>query len=266
MAIPLSAPPPMLGPSVADSLPSIAFGFDDLRARMSQFTSRFDDFINTGRKDVLEARNQFRINVAEIHEQSHLTQQKLENLAQQSSTHEANIGREAAETAELREAVTNLTNRKEASASVKQRLQAGIREIQSKIEARQQEQRAYDERMEEQRRLNGPELRFWTDNLCMKIEACNEPNGRMARTNNSSTDRLKIIFTHVDEANWEKECWFELEMSGGASGGYNVGLTKPKLEREEIGRVLELMNTNSNLAKFLAGMRSLFTKATKEGR
>lgn len=53
-------------PSMADSLPSINFGFDDLRDRMARFTERFDTFIAKGRKQVLEERNRFRINVAEL--------------------------------------------------------------------------------------------------------------------------------------------------------------------------------------------------------
>lgn len=52
-------------PLMADSLPNIDFGFDELRERMARFTERFDDFIVKGRKRVLEERNQFRINVAE---------------------------------------------------------------------------------------------------------------------------------------------------------------------------------------------------------
>jgi type II secretory pathway component HofQ len=54
-------------PSMADQLPSINFGFDDLRSRMNQFTARFDAFIETGRRRVLEERNQFRMNIAELH-------------------------------------------------------------------------------------------------------------------------------------------------------------------------------------------------------
>lgn len=53
-------------PSMADSLPSIDFGFNDLRERMAQFTVRFDDFIERGRKRVLEERNAFRMNIAEL--------------------------------------------------------------------------------------------------------------------------------------------------------------------------------------------------------
>ena len=59
-------------PSVADILPSINFGFDDLRDRMARFTDRFDEFIAKGRRHVLEERNQFRINMAELHGKGHL--------------------------------------------------------------------------------------------------------------------------------------------------------------------------------------------------
>lgn len=55
-----------VGPSVADTLPSIDFGFDDLRDRMAKFTAKFDAFIEQGRKRVLEERNQFRVNMAEL--------------------------------------------------------------------------------------------------------------------------------------------------------------------------------------------------------
>lgn len=58
--------PPAVGLSAADSLPSINFGFDDLRDRMAKFTAKFDAFIEQGRKRVLEERNQFHMSVAEL--------------------------------------------------------------------------------------------------------------------------------------------------------------------------------------------------------
>lgn len=53
-------------PTMADSLPSVNFGFDDLRERMAKFTVKFDAFIAEGRKRVLEERNQFRSQMAEL--------------------------------------------------------------------------------------------------------------------------------------------------------------------------------------------------------
>ena len=51
---------------MAESLTNVNFGFDDLREHMARFTDRFDEFIAKGRKRVLEERNRFRINVAEL--------------------------------------------------------------------------------------------------------------------------------------------------------------------------------------------------------
>jgi len=51
---------------MADSLPALNFNFDDLRARMSEFTVRFDDFIERGRRKVLEERNLYRMRVADV--------------------------------------------------------------------------------------------------------------------------------------------------------------------------------------------------------
>ena len=67
MRTPYSSAP---NPSMADSLPNINFGFDDLRDRMAKFTQKFDDFIAQGRKRVLEERNHFRTNLAEFQSKS----------------------------------------------------------------------------------------------------------------------------------------------------------------------------------------------------
>lgn len=53
-------------PSMADSLPTLDFKFDELRATMNSFTRRFDAFIEQGRRRVLDERNQFKMRVAEM--------------------------------------------------------------------------------------------------------------------------------------------------------------------------------------------------------
>jgi kinetochore protein Spc25 len=63
--------PPTTAKTTADILPKIDFGFDDLRDRMAKFTLRFDQFIDEGRKRVLEERNQFRSRVAELQGKNH---------------------------------------------------------------------------------------------------------------------------------------------------------------------------------------------------
>ncbi len=51
---------------MAETLPTVDFNFDELRQRMAQFTQRFDEFIERGRKRVLEEKNAFRMNVADL--------------------------------------------------------------------------------------------------------------------------------------------------------------------------------------------------------
>ena len=65
-------------PSMADTLPSANFGFDDLRDRMSKFTVKFDQFIAEGRKRVLEERNKYRSQMAELEGMFDLSEQSLD--------------------------------------------------------------------------------------------------------------------------------------------------------------------------------------------
>ena len=61
--------------SMADSLPTLNLGFDDLRARMAAFSKKFDEFIEQGRKRLLEERNQFRMSIADLQGKERGTQQ-----------------------------------------------------------------------------------------------------------------------------------------------------------------------------------------------
>ena len=47
------------------TLPTVNFGFDELRDQMNRFTLRFDEFIEKGRRRLLEEKNEFARNVAE---------------------------------------------------------------------------------------------------------------------------------------------------------------------------------------------------------
>jgi len=51
--------------SMAATLPQINFGFEELKNRMVRFTVRFDDFVEKGRRRILEERNQFAKTIVE---------------------------------------------------------------------------------------------------------------------------------------------------------------------------------------------------------
>ncbi|KAK1761315.1 chromosome segregation protein Spc25-domain-containing protein [Echria macrotheca] len=239
---------PPTGPSMADTLPSINFGFDELRERMAKFTARFDAFIEQGRKRVLEERNQFRMNVAELQEDQRMKKKDIEILQLKTSTHQQIITKEAAETAEMQSAIASLSAQRDKQAATRDALRSQIAATQKEIDARIAAQRARAAELEAQARFNVPELDFWVTHLCLRIEGA------------GAEDRLKFVYTHVDERNWEREAWFEL-CTGDRD--YDVKHCRPKLEREKVDRVLERVNETRELAILLKGMRELFVEAMK---
>lgn len=55
-----------LPPTMADTLPSIEFGFDKLRRDMATFRVEFDNFVERGRLRIIEERNLFHSQMADI--------------------------------------------------------------------------------------------------------------------------------------------------------------------------------------------------------
>ncbi|KAL1967508.1 hypothetical protein VTN77DRAFT_3023 [Rasamsonia byssochlamydoides] len=235
-------------PSMADSLPSVNFGFEDLRSRMAQFTAKFDAFIERGRKQVLEERNQFRINLAELQEDQRMKQRDIEILTLKSQSHAQTLQKEAAEAAEMHAAISSITMERDARLAKRDRLKQQIAETQKAINQKLEAQKAHARYLDAQARLNVPELEFWQDYLCLRIEGA----GR--------EDRLKIVYTHLLEKDWEREAWFEL---GTATRDYEIFHTKPKLERAAIDRELEIVNEDRDFGALLKRMRKLFVEAMK---
>ena len=233
-------------PSMADSLPSVNFGFEELRERMAKFTDRFDDFIAKGRKRVLEERNQFRISVAEIEEDQRMKKRDLEIIAQKNAQHNQTIEQQEAETAEMQQAIADLTQQKEQAAAHRSSLQAQIATIKSEISARQQAQLAHARDLDAQARLNLPELDFWETYLGMRIEGVGK------------VDRLRFVFCNLDERDWSKECWFELNTE---SRDYAVAEFGPKVEDAKVEECVEALNSSRDLGQFLRRMRAVFKES-----
>ncbi|KAI2631723.1 chromosome segregation protein Spc25-domain-containing protein [Xylaria nigripes] len=250
LASSLSGRPTMsiTAPSMADQLPSINFGFDELRDRMSRFTTKFDAFIEQGRKRVLEERNQYRVNLAEAQEDRRMKKKDIEIVQHKIKAHQQALAKEDAERSEMESAITSLTAQRDANLAARDNLKKQIAEAQKLIEERLAAQRAHAARVEAQSRFNVPELDFWVTNLCLRVEGAGQ------------NDRLKFIYTHVDEREWEREAWFELNT---AARDYDIKHCRPKLEREKIERVLERVNESRELPALLKGMRELFVEAMK---
>ena len=254
--------------SMAETLPSINFGFDDLRDRMAKFTVRFDQFIAEGRKRVLEERNQFRSQMAELEgrskipnarcemkadirtsEDKKMKQRGIEILSQKSQSHANTIAKETAETDDMHAAISAISSQRDERAGQRDRLKDEISSIRKSITQRIDGQRKHAAEIDAQAKLNDPELDFWVDYLCMRIEG-------------TGTDHLKFIFTHIDERDWSKEYWFEMSME---RPDYEVLECKPKLDRDRIDICLDRLNESRDVGCFLKDMRKLFAESIKQG-
>lgn len=184
----------------------------------------------------------------DLTEDQRMKKKDIEIVQVKTATHQQTIEKEEAETREMESAITSLTTQRDDHHAARDALKAQIAQTQAEIDARLAAQREYAAHQDAQSRFNVPELDFWITNLCMRIEGAGHD------------DRLKFIYTHIDERNWEREAWFELVTS---ARDYDVKHCRPKLEREKVERVLERVNESRELVTLLKGMRELFVEAIK---
>ena len=172
-----------------------------------------------------------------------MRQRDIEILNLKTQTHEQTLQKEAAEAAEMHAAISSITLERDSRLAKRDRLKQQISETQKAIDQKLEAQKAHAKHLDSQSRLNIPELEFWQDYLCLRIEGA----GR--------EDRLKFVYSHLLEKDWEVEAWFEL---GTAGRDYEVFHTKPKLDKSALEREIDLVNEDRDFGGFLKRMRKLF--------
>jgi kinetochore protein Spc25 len=172
----------------------------------------------------------------------------IEIMSLKTSTHQQTLAKEAAETNEMQAAIASLSAQRDAHLATRESVKQQIAETQKQIDARLAAQRAHSQHLDSQSRFNIPELDFWTSNLSLSIEGAGQ------------NDRLKFVFTHIDDRDWTREAWFELDTS---KREYEIPYCKPKLEKEQIERIVEKLNESRDLRILLKGMRELFVEVIK---
>lgn len=181
-------------------------------------------------------------------EDQRMKKRDIQILSQKANSHRQIVAKEETETEEMKSAVASLTEQRDTQLVAKQALLQQINETQNQIDIKVAAQRAHAQHLDAQARLNLPELESWTSNLCMEIDGAGQ------------NDRLKFIFTHVNDRNWAEEVCFELDFS---SRDYEVCYCKPKLDQESVKKVVDKMNECRDLRVLLKGMRELFVEALK---
>jgi kinetochore protein Spc25 len=172
----------------------------------------------------------------------------IEILTLQQQQHSQTLAKESLETSEMHASISTLTTQRDSLLTHRDALKSQIAEVQKAISARREAQLKHRRYLDGQSRYNEPELEFWESYLGLRIEGLGKE------------DRLKFVYTNVCEREWEREAWFELDTG---EREYKVLNVRPKVDREEVDRVLERLNESRDLAAFLKGMRELFVEALK---
>ena len=170
----------------------------------------------------------------------------LEILAHKNGQHSQSMKSQTIETAEMEQDIADLTAQKEQASSHRSSLKTQIETIKSEIYARQAAQSTHARGIDAQARLNLPELDFWESYLGLRIEGAGK------------VDRLHFVFVNIDERDWSREAWFELDTE---KREYAVVDNRPKMDGSEIDECVEALNASRDLGVFLRRMRKVFKEA-----
>jgi kinetochore protein Spc25, fungi type len=163
--------------------------------------------------------------------------------------HESTLAKESAETHEMHTAISQLSSHRATLTQKRDTLKSELASLQQTLSARRDAQAKHAKYLSSQSRHNIPELQFWEEHLCLRMEGVQ-----------GVTDRLRFVFSHVCERDWEREAWFELDTS---QRDYGVSRMEPKLEDSEVAHALEKLNEGRELAPFFKAMREAFVRALK---
>ena len=176
-----------------------------------------------------------------------MKQRGIEILSQKSQSHAQTMAKEVAETEDMEAAIASIASQRDERSMQRDRLKDEITATNRVIGQRLEAQRKYSANVNAQAKLNDPELDFWIDYLCLRIEG-------------TKTDQLRFIFTHIDERAWDKEFWFEMALD---KPDYEVKACKPQLDQERVGLCLDRFNESRDVGGFLKDIRELFVHTGK---
>lgn len=183
-------------------------------------------------------------------EDERMRKRDIEILQLKSNSLQQTMAKEKQEKQEMERAIADLAAQRDRQVAARDALARRVADTQRAIDAKLAAQQARARQREAQARFNVPELDFWVTNLCLSMEGA------------GSDDRLRFIYTHLNDQDWTREAWFELDTS---ARDYAVRHCRPKLERDKVDALLERVNESRELVVLLKGMRELFVEAMKSG-
>ncbi|KAK7207805.1 chromosome segregation protein Spc25-domain-containing protein [Myxozyma melibiosi] len=231
--------------SSAPSIPQFTFNFDRLKRQMDIFQAKFDEFVANDRKKILEDRNAFEQEIQEGKEKETEMLNQIRWYKEKEEEISEEMAREQQEVLETEQSISEFTRKKQELAVLRDAVVKQISEVQQMLEKAREERSKERSKILAQSSLNAPELAFWEQNLGMRIEGVDD-------------DYLKIIFTLISEANWDKEYYVVVDLT---SVDYEVSKCEPSLNKSVLERIVNRLNETRDFARFLKEVRNAFKES-----
>ncbi|KAK9471668.1 chromosome segregation protein Spc25-domain-containing protein [Dipodascopsis tothii] len=210
--------------------------------QMDAFQARFDAHLAAERTRILAERAQFDKAIADSRDQQQALAKQLDDVKTRELELEQARLRAQDEIETTEASIQSFTRKKQELSILQSALDAEIDETQALLRKRTEERAVQRSKILRQSSLNAPELTFWESRLGVRIEGVQD-------------DMLKIVFTLVNEAAWEREYWVILDL---ASRDYGITQTEPALPAEVLAGVTARFNESRTFGVFLKAMRQAF--------
>lgn len=214
----------------------------DLKSRMSNFTTRFDQFIALGREQMRKERNNHLAGLTEdrLTQRAHL--QSIEKIKQDQIQLEAALEAEKAEVKEIEESIQDYSSKRAVIRDLKGDLEERLRDIQGAMSRKRQVIAQECQAISAQNAKNRPELGIWESQLGLQIET-------------AGIDLLQFKFTKIEDRNPQESYYFVIDL---ATSTYDMRECQPPLPC--INTLLAELNATRDFGKFLKQMRAGFKK------
>ncbi|RKP08083.1 chromosome segregation protein Spc25-domain-containing protein [Thamnocephalis sphaerospora] len=231
-----------LGNSVA-SAPE--FAYDELREKMADFITQFDAFVEHGKAEIMERRQQWQKSMAEDRETQNRLRQDVEQCTSQQGELARTLEKERVEANEVQMAISEFQvmqmTAQQRNEQLRQQIEATKAEIKRKRESVAEKQRA----LREQGSLNQPELQFFEKALCLKVRGM-------------TIDMIEFIFTHIHKDDHEREYSFTLDLT---EREYKLASCNPT--PSEFDGLMAQLNDDRDFFGFLKRARRAFVEYAK---
>lgn len=200
---------------------------------------------------MLAERNTFRARLSELSEEQRSASQQIHSLQSSLASHQHVLAREEHEKTDMQAQIRSLQSHAESQRAHRDQLKNAITSTQRAIDAKMAAQKEYADKLESQAALNAPELQFWETYLGTRINGGGE----------DGLIRVTYTLPPTPGEKQDQEAVFELQVPDSGVSGYEVVYTKPKLEKEEVDKVVRRLNETRDIAVLLKWMRGLFQQS-----